>query len=318
MTWIGGDILNERNQMTKMKYDYIASQSKKASRSISKAIAIQGKTWEEWMNIFRFVCFTEHEVMEMQREINRLKSDREYPDAYDHEYLKSKAMGKMNRTLNSGKLTRIASMDIEHQDKQFPSNWYKWENIINDIFKDQEKSPNHGAIVGKEGSGKTYLAVWLTEIIRGWRVISNINMTTNKAGKNMKIDYCYAKKMSDVLKLAKESPTEKSIFILDESGIHWSYQDYATKKNKQLGKLLRLCRKQGIVFILIDQLYRTLPRDILERNPIIIQMKHRNIQLSSKVFQGTFSSIKCKYMNYQSKEMPTFKIDVNIDKILEE
>lgn len=312
--------------MSSQKYQFLMTVSKKASQNITREVERPGKSWGEWMALIRRVALYPSDITEYQKSVERwrhkaMKIDFDgdkiiktsSPSPFDEERLKSRVIAFMNQTLSSGKITRISALDINLNETPSRYSWYKWPEVMKDIFKGQDKTPSHGAIIGLEGSGKSYFAVWLTEVLKGWNVYSNIRMWRNNHGAS-KMDY-YSHVQS--LKELFDKVHERSIFILDESGIHWSQADYATKRNRTMGKLLRVCRKKKVMFILVDQLYRTLPRDILERNPIIFDLKKRSVSIQSEVMTSTIERVTKQYLEYDPDELPSFDFNFDLDKYLE-
>lgn len=233
--------------------------------------------------------------------------------------LRTLVIMEMNRTLNSGKLSRISAMDIEFSTKITPVEYYNWTNIIHDIF---ETPPVFGTATGPQGAGKTHAALWVAEYLAksGINVASNITFTQGKAKKGWNVQirngmdrYTRVRNLSDIFNLEKGT-----VIFLDESGIHWSKRDATTKKSKNMGKIIRLFRKRGLSLILIDQYYETIPTEFKKLDVFQIKRKKhgkkRVTSIDTPLIHIKIDKLPIHTYQFDTEELPSFTIDFDIDK----
>ena len=301
----------------KQELDYIKTTSRKIGQNINNQLYRHQNDYSDYLKIVRAVWHDDDELDDVVEELLYLK--KHVPlNEYIQEKIITMVMKQFNRTLKTSKIGRISAMDIEFQKPITPENWFNWKNIFGEMFK---KPPIFGSITGPQGSGKSHGAVWMSEnlLTYGYKVASNIKMVITHATRGVKAikNFHHVSKMSDVMDLRKNHGGDNWIVFLDESGIHWSTRDNQSKKNKEMEKFIRLFRKKGLSLILIDQLYHTIPWQLKEWSTISIKRytSHKTT-ISSEMIQSNLHDISLSFLDFDSKELPTFTVDIDIDQYL--
>ena len=298
----------------KQELDYIRSTSRSVAQAINNQLYRTNNDYDSYMKLARAIFYDEQELDEFIDMMLYLKNTQPLTE-YIHEKIKTVLMQNLNRVTKSCKLARISSIDIEYQNTPIPENWFQWKNILGEVFK---KPPIFGTITGEQGTGKSHCAVWMTEHLAsfGYNVGSNIEMLLNhgKRGTQAHTRYRHLTKMSEVMDL----PTGMNwIIFLDETGIHWSRRDNASKKNKEMEKFIRLFRKKGLSLILIDQLYHTIPWILKDWSSVTIKRyKSHKTTISNNLINANLKEISLSFLEFKSHELPTFEVDIDLDTYL--
>lgn len=299
---------------SKENYDYMQTLGRSVAQSINNQLYRNENDYDDYFKLLLAVT-TKKEDMKRHREtINRLRFARMTDDI--HSYLRMLVMQEYSKAVLTGSIMRVAGIDIEYKIPTINYKWYNWDEIFLDIFK---KPPVMGTITGEMGTGKTYSAVWLSESLnkKHIHVASNIDveLINPRCGRDAIHYYHRVTSMSGLMNLNYKN----TVVILDETGIHWSRRDNTTRKNKDMEKFIRLFRKRGLSLILIDQLYSTIPNILKEWSSF--QMKRyrsKRTVIRSNKLDTSLDELKLNIYKFDTKELPPFKVDIDIQKFLEE
>ena len=215
---------------------------------------------------------------------------------------------------HAGGVTGLGSMVFQ------PDNGYRSWRLYNPsiLTANYQMKGNFGRINGVPGSGKTNNACVINE---QWAnepnhiAIGNIRMLKPDA----RFIYTHDAKAFFVA-IANLDPQSTWLFTLDEGGLTYSRPDQATRRVKDLDKLMRCVRKLGGSFNLIEQREDSVPKLIMEfaknifycesRGTVSIEM--RGPELS---FRDTVRDFPKTTLPFDTDDISMFPINIDIQKI---
>lgn len=217
---------------------------------------------------------------------------------------------------HAGGLTGVGSLNFEPDEGMRAFRIYN-PTILTANF---HGSGNIGRINGELGTGKTntgcvILEQWVKEN-PNHIAIANIRMLKPDAR------ILYAPDLSTFIKILSELPEDAVVlFVLDEGGLTYNKPDQATRRVKDLDKLMRIIRKLHMSFILIEQREISVPNLIMEwaRNIYVckakgvVSMELRGPELA---FRDTVKGFPKATLPFDTDDPAMFEIDIDIMKLL--
>lgn len=213
-----------------------------------------------------------------------------------------------------GGVTGIGSIVMEPQTTNV-KDWGIYDRNAPSILTWNFREGQFGRISGVPGSGKTNV---------GCSILENTNQEGNTGFSNIYPDkgnderYYYVRDAKSLFEnIAELNENEKWTMVLDEAGLMYSKPDQATRRVKDLDKLMRVVRKLHGSIVLIEQRPESVPNIIqdfatcifycIKPGVVHIDLRGPTIRFSETVMNFPKSSI-----GYKTYDIGFFSVNVNV------